>query len=132
MELRNLEVWLPSVLVFIVLLLWSSLSIDSVTALTLEKFGLELVSYSTHLSLLPSLSRWRNNMMFSEDAWDVHLVVRRVWSSHDEFYIFLSHHGHMDRLFVSCSPPPKDFVKVNVDGNFMESSSFMGADDLIR
>lgn len=79
--------------------------------------------------------RWRDNMIFSDDKWEINAVVRNVMICHDEFISFIPSKLHPDRnrrMLAHWTTPPCGWVKLNIDGSFIKSSSNMGTGGLIR
>lgn len=78
---------------------------------------------------------WRNNMIFEEQPWRIHEVLRKVYVSHDEFLDYFLPQGvdvASAKLTSHWTPPPIGYVKVNVDGSFLENCSRMGAGGILR
>lgn len=60
--------------------------------------------------------------------------MRKITASHEEFRSFLkpSRTDDTGSLILHWHPPPKDTVKLNVDGSYNPSSTCMGVGGLIR
>lgn len=74
-------------------------------------------------------------MLLSDEAWNISLVMRNIYTSHDELVI---HYLSKDSLRQQCLPstkweePPPGFIKLNVDGSVLEVCSTMGTGGLLR
>lgn len=78
---------------------------------------------------------WRNNSIFQEQPSQIHEVLRKTQTLHDEFVTFCQPTGsntYISWILKHWKPPPEGLIKLNVDGSFLEDSFRLGAGGVLR
>lgn len=72
---------------------------------------------------------WRNNVIFSDQCWDIHYVCRLIREMQVDS---LSWGAKVETWNSNCALPIHPFVKLNVDGSFISDTGLMGVGGVLR
>lgn len=87
------------------------------------------------IACLWGIWKWRNNMIFESQHWEIHEAWRRLCHDHDEMVQFRAPATEVDdRVWMASRwlKPPAGAVNLCVDGSFRPDDGSMGAGGIVR